>query len=249
MMTIQEHLSRKIPDILYLYHLAARISLIYSRAPDRMVTFEVGDDDSREIFLLHKEVACRGSMVFEKAFNSDFIEGQTQTYRLHDIDPNTFRFFSEWLYSQKLTLLKHRSLDAMTESERAEHVVKCVAQDRILVGLWVLGDRFCVTKLQDSVIRHMMKISGTCGLMTASCINDIYENTMPGSQLRRMAVNQRAWKAGSSELVKEGESLPHEMLVDLITLYSGAVHRADKQEKAAGMKPEDFFVTARNATS
>jgi BTB/POZ domain len=64
-----------------------------------MVTFEVGKGASMETFLIHKEFACRGSAVFEKAFNSAFIEGQTQTYKLEDVTPNTFRFFSEWLYS------------------------------------------------------------------------------------------------------------------------------------------------------
>ncbi|TVY41599.1 hypothetical protein LOCC1_G007765 [Lachnellula occidentalis] len=74
-----------------------------------LVTFKIGKDDKIKTFVVHKEFACHYSPVLKAAFNSDFIEGQTQTYVLEDIGPygiETFTLFVKWLYTQKLDLLE-----------------------------------------------------------------------------------------------------------------------------------------------
>lgn len=38
----------------------------------------------------------------DAAFNSGFLEGKTQTYRLEDVRASVFRIFLQWLYSQKV---------------------------------------------------------------------------------------------------------------------------------------------------
>jgi hypothetical protein len=169
-----------------------------------MVTFEVGEGQMKETFLIHKEVACRGSVVFEKAFNSNFEEGLTQIYKLNDIDPDAFRFFSEWLYSEKLSLLDHEfeSKEGWTDEEKVCHLAKCIKQDCILVELWVMGDRFAVKGLQNSVVGHMFKVSRHCGFFNATCRRKIYETTMPGSQLRRLVVAQQAWSTSLEYLAE-----------------------------------------------
>lgn len=86
-----------------------------------MVTFEVGP--AKQKFFLHKEIACNGSPVFDSALNGRFEEGFTQTDSLEDVTPNVFRFFSEWLYSRKLSLLDHSfdNIDALSETEKKTH--------------------------------------------------------------------------------------------------------------------------------
>lgn len=44
-------------------------------------------------------LACKHSQLFDAAFNSNLIEGQTQTYDLDDIDPKIFARFVDWLYA------------------------------------------------------------------------------------------------------------------------------------------------------
>lgn len=50
------------------------------------------------------EFACHYSPVLKAAFNSSFLEGQTQTYRLEDISPSAFRLLVQWLYGQNIDL-------------------------------------------------------------------------------------------------------------------------------------------------
>ncbi|KAE9381274.1 hypothetical protein N431DRAFT_457876 [Stipitochalara longipes BDJ] len=52
--------------------------------PNSLVTFIIGEKDESTKFTIHKEVGCCHSKVLDAAFNSDFVEGQTQTYRLED---------------------------------------------------------------------------------------------------------------------------------------------------------------------
>jgi hypothetical protein len=115
----------------------------------------------QNIFLYHKQVACQGSVVFDRAFNGGFIEGQTQTYRLEDVTPAAFRLFSEWLYSKQLTLLDHdlENKSDPTEVSKDDYLMKCMSQDHILVELWILGDRFAVGALQNYVLKSMMNAS------------------------------------------------------------------------------------------
>jgi hypothetical protein len=48
------------------------------------------------------EFACHHSPVLKAAFNSSFIEGQTQTYRLEDMLPSAFRLLAKWFYSERI---------------------------------------------------------------------------------------------------------------------------------------------------
>ncbi|TVY86775.1 hypothetical protein LAWI1_G008444 [Lachnellula willkommii] len=211
------------------------------REPDRMVTFEVGPEEKK--FLIHKAIACRASPVFDKAFNGNFIEGRTQTYKLPDVDPATFVLFSDWIYAKKLTLLSHdfATEDTRTEEETIDHLGKCAMQDKVLVNLWIMADRFLVTKLQNHVIVHLMEISKICGSVIGRCLHAIYTETMPGSQLRRMVVDQYAWSGCT--LDQDTADLPHEMLVDLVILYSQSAPLSVKDRMRKDVVAEEYFVT------
>lgn len=53
-------------------------------------------------FTVHKEFACHYSPVLKATFNSNFIEGQTQTYNLDDIEVEVVRLLVHWLYTQSV---------------------------------------------------------------------------------------------------------------------------------------------------
>lgn len=67
-----------------------------------MITFIIGDQKKK--FIVHKEVACFHSEVLARAFNSGFIEGQTQTYTLDDVSEGAFKLFVQYLYHQEIEL-------------------------------------------------------------------------------------------------------------------------------------------------
>jgi BTB/POZ domain len=58
---------------------------------EELVTFHIGKDPSMETFKIHKEVACLYSPVLKAALNSQFIEGQTQTYTIDDTTKEVFQ--------------------------------------------------------------------------------------------------------------------------------------------------------------
>jgi BTB/POZ domain len=80
---------------------------VYStRDSEAVVTFLIGTGDTPKKFIMHKERVCYYSPVLNAAFNSTFIEGQTQTYRLEDTSPSAFRLFTQWIYGQKFDLIQ-----------------------------------------------------------------------------------------------------------------------------------------------
>jgi hypothetical protein len=54
----------------------------------------------KEAFVIQKEVAVLYSQVFKAAFNSDFVEGQTQTYNLEGANIEAFSLVVQWLYGE-----------------------------------------------------------------------------------------------------------------------------------------------------
>ncbi len=56
-----------------------------------MVILEAVNDESQKSQKVHRDVACHYSPIFKAAFNSNFVEGQTQTYRLEDVSQQTVK--------------------------------------------------------------------------------------------------------------------------------------------------------------
>lgn len=60
-----------------------------NREPQDFVTIHVGKSTSftkKKTYVVHKALICQLSPFFEAAFNSKFIEGETQTMELADVD-------------------------------------------------------------------------------------------------------------------------------------------------------------------
>jgi hypothetical protein len=66
--------------------------------PQRFVTLTIGPESSIQNFVVHKELICHFSPVFSAAFNSAFIEGETQRMTFIDIDAKPFGLLIHWLY-------------------------------------------------------------------------------------------------------------------------------------------------------
>ncbi|TVY14091.1 Kelch repeat and BTB domain-containing protein 8 [Lachnellula arida] len=100
------------------------------------VTFIVGKEAQK--FTVHKNLAEHYSPFFEKAFNSGFVEGQTQEMVLDDVEAGIFGYVVNWLYTQKII-----------------HPEESKIQLEEMAKLWVLAGRFLIPRLQNEAIRHM----------------------------------------------------------------------------------------------
>lgn len=83
---------------------------------------------------VHKQAACVHSPVFHAAFNSNLVEGLTQTYCLDDVELSTFKLLVQYLYSEKPHL-------SQLELTGIYDVDIAASEDAELARLWILADR------------------------------------------------------------------------------------------------------------
>jgi len=108
------------------------------------------------------------------AFNSEFVEGQTQTYRLEDTIEQAFRLLVQWLYSQKfeLPLGEYKDNDQIIDPEVMRALM---AEENSLAELWVLADKLCIPALQNLVIDTIHMICSVRDRVPVSTYRYIYE--------------------------------------------------------------------------
>jgi hypothetical protein len=211
-----------------------------------MVTFIIGRDPIRETFMVHKEHACRYSPVLDKAFNSTFKEGETQTYSIDDTTVEAFRMFVQWVYSQKLNVTVHTGPISLTQQQLLDdpcnHMSPCTKENYYLSQLWVLAEKLMVPQLQDVVMDQFNIIRQTCPEAFGCHLNYIYANTSEESPLRRFAVQIVAWSPQMD--YKEFSVLyPKEFLLDLVMVFHSAVPARTQTKKMDSLDISEYYVT------
>jgi hypothetical protein len=205
------------------------------REPGAFVTFLIGkESDPPKTFLVHKEFACHASPVFDAAFNSNFIEGQTQTYKLDDTTPRAFRLLTQWIYLQKLTMSQLKGgVENWNPEESSKDERRAIAHEFMtLVELWVLADKLRIPRLQNLVIDTIHAIEEkTLFAPSPLSLRYIYENTAPGSQLRLFAVEISISGLQPKDFIDKrvAKDMPHQMLLDF------AAHTSQKLEELETM--------------
>lgn len=223
----QNEQQRKRPSFgfvdLFSLYVVSRSNLTYwlvDRDMQDLVTFVVGP--AKKEFVVHKSFACHTSPILKAAFNSDFIEGQTQRYTLEDTTEGAFRLFSEWVYTQNIYW------DGESKDEPRSYW---------LPEVWVLAEKLLVPKLQNraiDLIEDLRKKRGAVG----HTITWIYQNTPYGSPLRRIYVHQWAWNVQSHIYRRTDVSFPTEFLIELAAYLRDI--NVQKLEFSRDMK--DFYV-------
>ncbi|CZR51124.1 uncharacterized protein PAC_00999 [Phialocephala subalpina] len=189
--------------------------------------------DSTEKFVVHKDFACHYSPVLRAAFNSNFLEGQTQEYQLQGTTEDAIRQVVNWFYTQKLDIrqlgpegnIKKGQVD--TDLKRKE--------DATLVELWVLADKLLVPKLQNAIVEEMQRIRLQIHHLPSGCYMVAYEKTQDGSPLRKFLVDGCAGSSVPQGLLKGlTNALPKDMLMDLFLAAKAAIVNSARKE----MRPE-----------
>lgn len=196
------------------------------------MAFLIGPADNPTTFLMHKEFAWDASDVFEKAFNSDFAEGRTQTYEIDDTTPRAFRFVTQWIYQRVLKTYHDQSKDlkdAMqgmvppyykTDLAVGRHPLK--AEAMALVETWILAGKLMIPKLQNEIMGELDYMLETTAIeVTSCCLNYLYKNTGGDGLLRRFFA--KAWafeitqgKIHSAMFTENVKDFPPQMLIDVI---------------------------------
>jgi hypothetical protein len=150
------------------------------------------------------------------AFNSNFVEGKTQIYRIEDSTEEAFRLVVQWLYSQKLVLLQRTPgypfLEGVTH-------LSGMAEDESLVELWVLTDKLKIPKLQNAAIDSMEQIRLlTRKIPSSYIINYAYQCTTANSPLRKYVLAVCAL-VGTEEFSMFAMDFSHELLIELACFF------------------------------
>ena len=180
---------------------------------DNVVTFLIGAPHPRK-FVVHQNFVDYYCPLLKKAFNSPFIEGMTKTYKLEDTTPAAFALFVRWLYTQDIE-------DAMAANDHKEISAYYAA----LVRLWILAEKFMLSRLQNAVLEVLEKLRISTKSFPILQYEYVYEHTSNDSALRQLLVHQCVWHM-ASRLFKMGAfSFPPEMLIDIVTTSSLIVSR------------------------
>ncbi|KAG4442582.1 hypothetical protein IFR05_001912 [Cadophora sp. M221] len=179
--------------------------------PAAMVTFFIDVD----------EFACAHSSVLKAAFNSEFIEGQTQTYHLKDTSTEAFRLLVQWFYTQKFDVFDKSDIVGPRIKTEVETLYE--EQDLHLVQLWVLADRLLISRLQNIVMEALQKLWASPNCASTAWIPYAYDHTAAGSQLRKLAVDQAIYHFQPSAFTACPDDFPKDMLFEMALATSKAV--------------------------
>ncbi|KAF4634390.1 hypothetical protein G7Y89_g3724 [Cudoniella acicularis] len=180
-----------------------------------LVTFLV-DPEGKE-FKVHREFAVYHSPVLSAAFNSDLIEGQTQTYRLPEVSPGAFTLFVQFIYRGNVIAFPILpKIDGETESEikRRRDDLR-ISGERNLVELWVLAEKLLMPPLQN----HVMDVLVHKKLLPTHCISYIYENTSVNSGLRIYLSSQVACFLLPKDIQRLPDDLPVQFWKDISSAH------------------------------
>jgi hypothetical protein len=160
---------------------------------------------------------CKSSPFFDKAFNGDFWEAETQTMILEDIEPSIFGLFICWLYSGYVALRKAGLKGEETLTQTPVQLAK----------LWVIAERFMLPKLQNRVIDEIFRaievmsrdiesfqLTGeTPAALMEPFIQFAY--TSDAAMLQSVAVDRFAFACSQSMFLEMIDRLPVEAVVDV----------------------------------
>ncbi|CZT42869.1 uncharacterized protein RSE6_02821 [Rhynchosporium secalis] len=206
-----------------------------------LVTLISGQGEADTKFLLHKEVVCRHSKVVKSAFESAFVEDQTQIYRLRESTKEAVTYLMQYMCSQKLEIAILRDYFASTSiSEELEQLI-CTA----LIEAWVLGDLLCIPQLHNFALVAFEDISNKTSNVLMKCCDVAYRLTSPGRVLRKFFVHTCIFNIapGWFEITPNTGELAKELLVDIISYMRSKVYQnMSKKERASRSMVSDCFV-------
>jgi hypothetical protein len=167
-----------------------------------IVTLKVGPD--AQPLNIHKDLICKSSKYFTKAFNGGFKEAEERSITLKDVDVVTAQRYMHWLYTNSLE-----------EEEEGDYMALDSLQPLDLAQLYVFGDRFDAPDLRNRV----MQILEYCrnGSVDAKVVIYAYDNLLDTAPLCRWLVRHCAhyWDPENTPEDPLQDELPHAFLLQV----------------------------------
>ncbi|KAH8597133.1 hypothetical protein B0O99DRAFT_592884 [Bisporella sp. PMI_857] len=148
-----------------------------------IVNIIVGEEKKK--FVLHKNLICTSSPVFERMFNGSFKEGKAQTAKLPDDDVESFALFQGWLYNETI---EHSNI---TEGDG-----NFTGQ---MVKLFLFTEKYDIVRLEDKTMDTLLAGKNNNIIPSLAWITKGYKNTRKGSVLRLYLSRAWVWVTMTSE--------------------------------------------------
>ena len=148
-----------------------------------------------------------------------------------------------WLYTQKLAAPPAAGSDEDDELDKLE--------DLDLIQLWVAADRLLIGPLQNCTIKTLSQLwhfhNGRCPSL--EWMPYAYKHTVPGSPLRKLAVDLCLWRYPQVGTMLDEEefrqNLPQELLFDMYKQLISALQSECKPVKRADPGDREYIVDER----
>lgn len=172
---------------------------------DNVVTVLVGQEEKP--FILHQDLVCAKSKFFKAACSKQWLEGQDRVVQLPEIEAATFRWYSLWVYSDKL-----EGPTFTVESDSTERA----AERESIVKLYLLGDSLDDVGLRNKTNELLFKTMRTQRkLIDPEIINLAWESTLPKCPLRKMLIDVHVSRKSWGDFAEHISEYPVEFLQEL----------------------------------
>jgi hypothetical protein len=145
-------------------------------------TAEITVGPSAVHFVVHKDLATAQSPFFTAALNGAFVEGQSQTISLPEVEPKTFEHVILWLYSGRL--------------EKNEFFFKDGKPTYFtLLDIYSLADQLCIEGLRNAVVDCMAELAEqTNSVPTPTDTHILYKSIRDNAPVRHLVLDLFAYK-------------------------------------------------------
>ncbi len=137
---------------------------------ESVVFVDVGSEHQR--YAIHKGLLCSRSGYFKAALTGNFREAEDQVVTLDDEDPETFRRFNAWLYTDVLV----EDADPGTRSWSS------------LFNIYIFAEKRIIPLLQNTVIDSIIHLNALVRIPVGE-LRHVWSRTAESSLLRKLLVD------------------------------------------------------------
>ncbi|KAH0273985.1 hypothetical protein KCU91_g5599, partial [Aureobasidium melanogenum] len=167
-----------------------------------IVTIEVGM--AKKVYSIHKDLLVFYSDYFRAAFNGSFTEVAEGKISLPHESTNVFDIVVKFVYTRQL-------------SDTVDSDIKWQNLSRV----WIFGDKYLMPAFQNEAMSTLLKRVAKSGIVPTNCVKLIYNNTCPGSALRRFIVDLVVWQGNISDIMgsEKCQQWPQEAFIELVRVF------------------------------
>ncbi|KAJ4348538.1 uncharacterized protein N0V89_009915 [Didymosphaeria variabile] len=204
-----------------------------------IVKIHVGKDSDKQTFFVHPYLITQRSVFFKNALAGVWKEAQDRAVHLPEDDPSTFFQYLDYLYTGKMSV-KSSDSDKSNDHDAAmdEQLMACC----IYVFAEKIQDIRCgneAIKVMNAAVREK-RVGKFWYLPNSSCLELIYNGTMPNSPMRRLVVDFYAYHAGKPKGCETlYELAPKGFLVELALAFSDV--RSDVMKKSPYRNIDEYM--------